>query len=90
MDQLLAPGGALHVNAESPAVDPSHPEDNRPGNLFSERALQFHAALILESARWGDNRRAEPYGQSEWQAEYDLLMQTYFPQRSAIFANQRP
>jgi hypothetical protein len=90
MDELLAPGGALHVNAESPAVDPSRPEDNRPGNLFSERALQFHAALILESARWGDNRRAEPYGQREWQAEYDLLMQTYFPQRSAIFASQRP
>ncbi len=90
MDELLAPGGALYVNSVAPAVDAQQPENNRPGNLFSNRALEFYQVMILESARWGDNRRTEPYGESEWQAEYDSLMQGYFPQRSAIFDAQLP
>ncbi len=90
MDELLAPGGSLYVNSAEPAVDSLQPENNRPGTLFSTRALEFYQVMILESARWGDNRRAEPYGESEWQVEYDSLMQNYFPQRSAIFDAQRP
>ena len=90
LDVLLAPGGAFYVNSASPAVDSAAPENNVPGSLFARRALEFHAVMPLESARWGDNRRTPAYGQSEWQAEYDDLMQNYFPQRSGVVSSQRP
>ncbi len=38
---------------------------------------------MLESARWGDKRRNDPYTTAYWEAERGFLTETYFPARSA-------
>ncbi|RIK73670.1 MAG: hypothetical protein DCC68_24505, partial [Planctomycetota bacterium] len=53
------------------------------------RAESIERAIIAESARWGDAKRATPYTRDvEWQAERNRLLTTYFPQRSGILTNQ--
>ena len=50
---------------------------------YQARADEIYAALLAESARWGDTYRAVPYTRDvEWQAEYDRLMTEYFPYRT--------
>jgi hypothetical protein len=46
--------------------------------------------IFLETARWGDYRRSEPYGLVEFEAELDRLMREYFVARSMVFASQLP
>lgn len=56
---------------------------------YAARADEIHAALLAESARWGDTYREVPYTRDvEWQAEYDRLMETYFPVRTAELIQQ--
>jgi len=81
--QHLAPGGLFHV-------DPANPAAGRPAALYQKRIDEVRPAVVLESARWGDNRRDQPYGVVEFDAELDWLMQEYFPQRSAVFEGQLP
>ena len=57
--------------------------------LYWRRLDEIDAAILLESARWGDNRRAdEPYTRVDWLAERDWLLDTYFPQRSSVVLSQ--
>ena len=57
--------------------------------LYRRRLDEIDAAIILESARWGDNRRAEaPYTRSDWAAERDWLLSSYFPERSRLVLSQ--
>ncbi len=48
-------GGPLYVDTNSPAVDPAHPERNRPGARYLKRIGEVDPAIVLESARWGDS-----------------------------------
>ncbi|MEX2187493.1 MAG: lamin tail domain-containing protein [Pirellulales bacterium] len=53
------------------------------------RAQSIERAIIAESARWGDAKRATPYTRDvEWQAERNRLLTTYFPQRAGILTGQ--
>jgi hypothetical protein len=89
--ELYGPGGIFYVNPARPAYDPARPEDNRPAHLYMQRAEEVRAAMLVESARWGDNRRPDqPYTVADWQAELDFLLDTYFPQRSSIARGQLP
>ncbi len=51
-------------------------------------AQDLDRAIIAESARWGDHRRATPYTRDvEWLTEQDRLYNTYFPVRTANVLN---
>jgi hypothetical protein len=90
VERHLGPGGILWVDPEHPAVDPDHPERNRPGAFYLARIDEIDPAVVLESARWGDTRRpALPYTyENEFLAEHRRLLTTYFPRRSAIVLDQ--
>ncbi|MCA9543237.1 MAG: CotH kinase family protein, partial [Myxococcales bacterium] len=87
---LATPGGALWVDPAAPAWDPAQPERNVPAARFAALAEAVRAPLTLESARWGDQHRAEsPYTvEAEWRAEPEGLLADYFPRRSAVFLDQ--
>lgn len=56
---------------------------------YQARADEIYAALLAESARWGDTYRSTPYTRDvEWQAEYDRLMDEYFPYRTDQMIDQ--
>ncbi len=53
------------------------------------RANSIYQAIIGESARWGDAKRATPYTRdAEWTTERNRLLTQYFPQRTAILLGQ--
>ncbi|MCH8921772.1 MAG: CotH kinase family protein, partial [Planctomycetes bacterium] len=53
------------------------------------RARSIERAIIGESARWGDARRATPYTRDrEWQTERNRLLRQYFPRRTDILLGQ--
>ncbi len=89
--EFFGPGGMLYVNPERPVYDPARPEDNMPAHLYMQRIEEVRAAMLVESARWGDNRRPDqPYTVADFETELDWLLGTYFPQRSAIVRAQLP
>ncbi|MDB4734407.1 CotH kinase family protein [Akkermansiaceae bacterium] len=46
-------------------------------------------AIVGESARWGDSKRATPYTRNvEWVAERDRILNSYLPQRSGVTLSQ--
>ncbi len=56
---------------------------------YEARADEIYAALLGESARWGDTYRTTPYTRDvEWQVEYDRLMDDFFPNRTASLVDQ--
>lgn len=77
-------GGVYFVDPAHPAWDTAHPERNRPAALYHQRIAEIDPAIVLESARWGDNQRpAQPYTRDgEWLTELNRLRSAYFPQRS--------
>lgn len=83
-------GGIFWVDPENPAVDPDHPERNRPGAFYERRIDEIYDAVLLESARWGDARRPGlPYTRDrEFLAEHRRLLEGYFPRRSSIVLAQ--
>ncbi|MFV2067309.1 MAG: lamin tail domain-containing protein, partial [Pirellulales bacterium] len=63
--------------------------------LYQQRLDEIDRAVVGESARWGDNRirsertREAPYTRgTEWRAERDRLLGSYFPQRTGIVLEQ--
>lgn len=57
--------------------------------LYQQSLDMVREAVVAESARWGDNRRAEPYTRDgEWQAEANRLLDDYFPARTAVVLEQ--
>lgn len=82
-------GGALFVNPSSTAWDPTHPENNRPAARFAALADQVKAAIVGESARWGDQKGTGLFTRDEhWDQERRNLLANYFPRRSAIVLAQ--
>ena len=56
---------------------------------YEARAEQIEDAVLAESARWGDAKRVEPFRRDvEWAAERARLMETFFPQRTAVLVEQ--
>ena len=84
VERHLANGGALTPDAAA--------------ERFLERADEIEAAVIAESARWGDYRRDvhqssngpyELYGyETHWLPEKSRLLASWFPQRTEIFLRQ--
>ena len=61
----------------------------RATELYQQRAEEVYEAVVPESARWGDNRRRQPYTRDvEWVQERDRLLDGYFPQRTDIVVQQ--
>lgn len=85
-------GGALYVDAASPAWDPARPDRNRPAALYMKNIAEIETAIIMESARWGDAapaRANQPYTRDlEWANELNRLLTQWFPQRSANVLQQ--
>ncbi|MCA9259397.1 MAG: chitobiase/beta-hexosaminidase C-terminal domain-containing protein, partial [Planctomycetales bacterium] len=67
-EELFSTGGAMTPEANIARM--------------SERVAQVEPAIIAESARWGDSRVGVPRNQSDWQAEIDWLLGTYFNVRT--------
>lgn len=78
-------GGVLSVQDDA-VWTPDHPERNRPAAFYKDRSNRIDAAIIMESARWGDSGRpTQPYTRdAEWMTEQNRLVNTYFPQRWAF------
>jgi hypothetical protein len=82
-------GGALYVDPNNPNWDPAHPERNRPAARFVELTNEIPAAIVGESARWGDQHHVVPHTRNaDWEVERNRILTSYFPQRSAIVLNQ--
>ncbi len=86
---LVNPGGPLYVNPTNPTYDPARPEDNVPAATYAAISEEFFDGLVAESARWGDQHRGTPYTRdAEWQAEFDHIINDWFPARTQVFLNQ--
>jgi hypothetical protein len=56
---------------------------------FMKRKNEIDRAVVGESARWGDAKRATPLTRDkEWLTEVNRIVNSYLPQRSAIVLNQ--
>ena len=55
---------------------------------FLSSANDIRKAVIGESARWGDYRRATAYGRDDWQGAVDRLTSQFFPGRGTIVLSQ--
>ena len=56
---------------------------------WQARADEIDAAVVAESARWGDAKRTVPFTRDvEWQAELNRLMTNYFPVRTDVLLQQ--
>jgi len=57
-------------------------------NRYRFLADSVEAAIITESARWGDDNLNPPQDQADWIRERDWILKTYLPVRSAIVLSQ--
>ena len=55
---------------------------------YADLAEWVEAAIIAESARWGDQHHQSPLTQDQWYDERDWLLNSYLPQRSEIVLDQ--
>ncbi len=86
---LFGAGGPLYVDAASPAWDENAPQNNQPAALFFEVTESLRPHILLESARWGDNRaEATPYSVADWDRVQSDLLSDFFPLRSGRAAGQ--
>jgi hypothetical protein len=87
--QHFSEGGVFYVNPAQPAWNPNQPENNVPAARVAYLASIVEAAMVGESARWGDQMGTGPYTRdSHWAAARDLLLIDYLPRRSAIVLDQ--
>jgi len=80
-------GGPCYVDPKHAQWDPTYPERNQPAALYAELADWVEGGIVGETARWGDVRGGR-YDLDDWTKRRDWLLQTYFPQRSAIVLTQ--
>jgi hypothetical protein len=56
---------------------------------FLARAHRIETAIIAESARWGDSKRAKPRTKDDdWLPDINGMITSYFPARTGIVLNQ--
>ncbi len=81
--------GPLYVDPRRSEWDPEHPGRNRPAALWMSLTGGLEEALIAESARWGDYRRAQTYTVADdFKSLRAQLLENWFPQRSQIVLKQ--
>jgi hypothetical protein len=56
--------------------------------LFLHRINQLDRAVVGESARWGDAKRATPFTRADWLNAVNTVRNQYLPQRPAVVLNQ--
>ncbi|MGJ8695470.1 MAG: LamG-like jellyroll fold domain-containing protein [Verrucomicrobiaceae bacterium] len=89
----------LRANAEFRLqfADRAHQHMFNGGALTSQQTVPRYQALatfidraiVGESARWGDSKRANPYTRNaEWATERDRLLNSYLPQRTNVALSQ--
>ncbi len=54
----------------------------RTAEMFQVRMSQIDRAIVGESARWGDNRRSNPYTRQDWLNTPNSKLTGFFPSRS--------
>jgi hypothetical protein len=62
-----------------------------PGSSIARiqnRAKQIEIAIIAESARWGDAKRATPYTKQDWDSEISRIIVNYLPTRTQTVLGQ--
>ena len=78
-------------------ADQAHQHLFNGGSLTPEQTIPRYQALagyvdraiVGESARWGDSKRANPYTRNvEWVAERDRILGSYLPQRTSVVLSQ--
>jgi len=57
-------------------------------DLFLHRTSQIDRAVVGESARWGDAKRATPFTRVNWLGAVNEVLNNHLPQRSGILLNQ--
>ncbi len=55
---------------------------------YAAMAARIEKAIIVESARWGDQNHSSPQTQADWLAMRDRILQQYLPERSDIVLQQ--
>jgi hypothetical protein len=60
----------------------------RARELFLLRTGQLDRAVVGESARWGDAKRATPFTRVDWQNAVNNVLNNFLPQRSSVVLNQ--
>ncbi len=56
---------------------------------FMARVHQVEMAIIAESARWGDSKRAKPRTKDDdWLPDINRMVANYFPARTGVVLNQ--
>jgi hypothetical protein len=56
---------------------------------FQVRAAEIESAVVAESARWGDSKRATPFTRdTDWRQAINFVTGSYIPRRSAILLGQ--
>ncbi len=60
----------------------------RVREIFLRRTAQIERAVVGESARWGDAKRATPLTPADWRNAVNNVLNNYIPQRSGIVLNQ--
>lgn len=87
--QHFSEGGVFYVNPAQPAWNPDQPENNVPAARVAALASTVEAAMVGESARWGDQMGTGPYTRDgHWIDARDALLNNYLPRRSAIVLDQ--
>jgi len=81
-------GGPLYADTTRPQWDPTQPQRNQPAAAYAVLADSIEAAMLAESARWGDTVSSTPYTIAQWRAERDYILNTYMVQRPGIVLNQ--
>ena len=57
--------------------------------IFNQRIAEIDMAVIAESARWGDAKRATPLTRdAEWTNEVNRVRNQYLPSRATVVVNQ--
>jgi hypothetical protein len=55
---------------------------------FLRRSNELHRAVVGESARWGDAKRATPFTRNDWVNAVNDVVNTFLGPRSAVVLNQ--
>jgi hypothetical protein len=86
--QAFCNGGPFYVDPANPLWDRGHPERNRPAALYAALADEVEPAMVVESARWGDNKGISACRLDDWRRERDWVLNTYLAQRPGIVLGQ--
>ncbi len=55
---------------------------------YQDRMNEIDRAIVGESARWGDNRRDDPFTRQDWIETQQQLLDNFFPRRTEILLGQ--